>query len=108
MKTRQGFVSNSSTSSFVVIGFYIDDLKAAREKLNIDPKLEDSELQKYGIIYFYDCIPMAGVFLAYVSSDDGQTEENVNLSEVATKVEEIRVKLGLEGPAKLISGIIAS
>ena len=32
MKTRQGFVSNSSTSSFVLVGFFVKDL--TEEKIN--------------------------------------------------------------------------
>jgi len=33
MKTRNGFVSNSSTSSFVVLGFYVDASKYTDQQL---------------------------------------------------------------------------
>jgi len=41
MKIRNGFVSNSSASSFILVAIQVDDIKDIIEKYNTDKNLED-------------------------------------------------------------------
>ena len=51
MKTRSGFVSNSSSSSFVLIGFLLDDTEFSQEELihrvYTDKELDDAGKESY-------------------------------------------------------------
>lgn len=58
MKIRSGFVSNSSTSSFVLLGFYLDSDKFSVEDLA--KKIRDEKLN-----------PIKGIFIqTYIDNED--------------------------------------
>jgi len=45
MKIRNGFVSNSSSSSFCIIGVYFDDAKDALDKLSIEVETKETDCE---------------------------------------------------------------
>lgn len=116
MKTRQGFVSNSSSSSFVLLGFIPteEEIKKLEEKIKLNESLEeDDDIYEYVYDYlsekdFYqigegDWEGAVGRLISDVSSDSyGEEAEEIDfqtLDEYATKVceefgvEKSRIKL---------------
>lgn len=120
MKTRNGFVSNSSTSSFVLVGFLMDegpDYKATIRGLFSDvPEDEDEfwdwlheEAPCYVRTGSDDGIPDGKIFLGRKvaeTSDYEMPEKNLDLLGVVKELEELRVKMGLpeDLPARLLTG----
>jgi hypothetical protein len=109
MKQRKGFVANSSTASFVLVGFVADELA---EREDIYEYLEDLNVD-----YLYGLEGGApagtklvvGEFLLWISSDDYTAEtESLDWHSVRNKVEELRNTLGLSTPIRIYSGMCAS
>ena len=105
MKSRSGFVSNSSTSSFILVGFEItsDDFEGT--------KYEGSELETYeiaeevGLEYQYDGEIMGKYVASWDDYDTTSFEFSVNeLNDLKVKVEEGMKKLGLEKEIKFFAG----
>ena len=113
MKIRKGFVSNSSSSSFVVVGFVFPrdefDRKILAKKLyDIDVEKDDWE-DKYddadadanerGIVVLdnSDCAPDCATIIGFeiARTDDCGTidEKKIGVSGVLSKIEELRKKL---------------
>jgi hypothetical protein len=93
MKIRNGFVSNSSTSSFILIGW-------------IDKEFDYKEAEKLGMDY-YRKERLLGVGLPS-SYDDGDVV-NFSLSKLEQaiqKAKDLKVKLGFDEDPQLIYGTI--
>lgn len=118
MKIRKGFVSNSSSTSFVLIGYIVEEDVARRyiseilEKEMSEEKMEDAvevieELNDDYIAY----LPEFGIAIGHIiqiASDEGYVEESSkDFSKIWDKVVEIGKKLGLGNP-KLCTGTYAS
>jgi hypothetical protein len=128
MKARNGFVSNSSTASFVIAGVLLD--AETNSRLDVLKRLfpedipeDEDDLCDWmhdnahsedtwvdtadGDNSLPEGMTFAGVLVDRSFSDGGHREVCYRLSEVETKVGEIRTKLGLseeEYPTMLISG----
>jgi hypothetical protein len=112
MKFRPGFVSNSSTASFVLLGFDASSLKFDDgdgpyyfcEEMNADYLwgMEGGAPTEDSLII--------GKFITYIHSDDYTSEcELVDLDAIQKEVESFRVKCGLENqPIKLWKGMCAA
>ena len=113
MKTRQGFVSNSSSSSFVILGVqYSGSLEELAEKLGyVENEEWETErhylncLMDFGYI-FGSHTKIVGYPLA-VDSYDGSgalCDHTIDLATAVCKAEKILEKLGIHMPLKIYSG----
>lgn len=101
MKKRDGFVSNSSTASFVLLGFdatelgvkdpWPDDALTGGDEGGCPPGVET----------------VIGKFLFKCSSDDWCAAEVEDLGQVLAEVEKIREKYGSTQPIKVWSGMMS-
>ena len=120
MKIRNGFVSNSSSSSFVIIGYEMDDLKLSdQDKKNLMKKLdcnyfedEDwydflySSLGKISerIGYLSDNGPgYIGVILADFNGED-LDNDCIGLDEINDKIKKLKEFLNINYDPKVYSG----
>ena len=101
MKKRTGFISNSSTASFVLLGFDVTDLGIK------DPDPNDG-------LYGGDeggCPPgvdtVIGKFIFKCSSDDYAESEVIDLEPLMVEVQAIREKYGSTQPIKLWTGVMS-
>lgn len=119
MKIRQGFISNSSTSSFVILGYLIDEtsplLRRASKELSGTP---DTDLMD--LIEFFDdediaviChedngIPKGKILIGTMLSiiDNDSILERIDLFEHMEKITEIAEILGTKEKPSLFSGIM--
>lgn len=97
MRIRRGFVSNSSSSSFVVVGYRVSlDADAVMERLgieDIDDLLEE----------FYLDDDIFGITLASLRSDDHDGDfEMDDVKDAFTIMRDMACKFGLDGDPKLI------
>lgn len=133
MKTRNGFVSNSSSSSFVILGYKADDVFSdigASKKEEIigkhSPKLLKSEsFKKYGvdeiwhdflyetnfgidgISYLGDDGPgYIGFVLADISSEGGDFEfiRKIPVGDIMEKIDALKKYLDIKEEPKFIIG----
>jgi hypothetical protein len=94
MKKRAGFVSNSSTASFVFLGFKIPENECHyddEDQLNWRGQIIDEDDVMAG-----DGPPMVGKRIVYIYDDDpGFEEQNYTLKDLATMKLEIVEKYDL-------------
>ncbi len=89
MKTRNNFVSNSSSSSFVLVGFHINELeKEFLEKIEKDYEdgLHDFA-EKNGMDYYSE-EEIIGYSLTE-SNEDGMSESELNIASLIDKAEKL-------------------
>ena len=101
MKTRQGFVSNSSTSSFIIFGVidppnppkefeWDDDLTSSE-----NDRLEEEYRDKYGALYL-DPGYAYGIVLADIYDEGCETTQlDLTLDELKERAEELAKELGV-------------
>jgi len=126
MKIRNGFVSNSSTSSFIIIGFDISKNESAKRKLlEIADGNEEVLRDDYNVSYriskkcgikdaiyrkgnsdngLNDDEEVLGILLADVSSDDGGLDERFSMAELQTKLDILKVEFEITEELKIIAG----
>lgn len=116
MKTRQGFVSNSSSSSFIVIGTKFTPTVEATLKARIpnppddDEWLYDGTISKLtdglSVLYIGDNERVIGDVLADVSSDCGDYLEpkDYTVAQLVEKIEKVQSVVGPLADVKLMMG----
>jgi len=109
MKIRQGFISNSSSSSFVVLGARLENKPESVSDEDWDKMCED--LNSISVLYTESPSKyIVGKVLADISSDGGGYLEDMEVSlddlqKDAKKVKkEVKKILGIDIEPKLISG----
>ena len=85
MKTRNGFVSNSSSSSFIVLGVKTED----------DKKYEEAEKLKIRVLTD-DSSYYIGEIIADFSSDEGLENNSINIIQATQRVVEKIKQLGFD------------
>ena len=103
MKYRKGFVSNSSTVSFVLLGFDVsdriaDDFWQVVEGLGANLITEDEGATPKGVS------AVVGKYLLYVYNEDDWSPESISLEESMDSVRAIRDQLGCITPIRIWTG----
>ena len=104
MKIRLGFVSNSSTSSFVIAGIKIPDTALSREKRD--------DLYKDGNLILLsgseDGVPkgftVIGEIVVDVSDDSCLDYGEFSLDQIAQMIADVKTKTGLTGEPGVFTG----
>jgi hypothetical protein len=106
MKIRSSFVSNSSSSSFVLYGFKIPEGKAAKA-LGVDGDNLYDELDRCGVEYIYDYedgYVYAGKAIANWDDYESIGPVDLSLAELTEGAEKARRKFGVAGEPKVFAG----
>ena len=121
MKLRSGFVSNSSTSSFIAIGYDFDSIKEelvksgkiksegrAWEQLRASGLVDEYESDKAKLDMIGDGSYVLGRKLESWSDDSGFVECGFDMTKLAEVSKFVQESLGLSYPPKLLVGTYAS
>ena len=125
MKTRAGFVSNSSTSSFIIVGVRVPwgVVEKLRESVGIVEPDDDSDGWDDYIDnwrrWFKDALgadlqgypessQVVGVMVAEGGDRVSLDDPVAKIADAVSKAEEIKTRLGLEGPVQLVAGEYSS
>jgi hypothetical protein len=128
MKIRNGFVSNSSTSSFVIIGFDIQNNEFAKKSLlefagnverncpwDISESLRKKLKIKTAVFYdgkWFDGLnkkeKMLGILLVEVSSDGGDVNETFCMEDIQKDLDVLKNRFEITEPLKIRAGTMSS
>ena len=109
VKIRKGFVSNSSTSSFVVIGIDVTEVDSfATKDWEEWEDWEGLTKWKYQVLRGSECGVTEGRTIIGIgvckAEDCGLTDSITSLADITRMAEELREALGVSGEAKLYCG----
>ena len=121
MKTRAGFVSNSSTSSYVLVGFDAPEDLVERAKYATGKENEWVALRELGVRWLEGeesgCAEgesFIGFLLSRWDQTEGEGPEDhervTSMAEATERCDELRIRLGLDEcpEIKIICGVMAS
>lgn len=133
MKIRTGFVSNSSSSSFVVKGFLLskedfnhNKMIEIMDKFEFDygDNLEEDNIKDIFYNYFLDELRDKKMFMSYYEEDGSPDDDTIIIGELladidssegyipttvidtepSPKLDSIKEKMGIDSPIKIIVG----
>lgn len=133
MKFRTGFVSNSSSSSFVVKGFLLpkedfnhNKMIEIMDKFEFDygDNLEEDNIKDIFYNYFLDELRDKKMFMSYYEEDGSPDDDTIIIGELladidssegyipttvidtepSPKLDSIKEKMGIDSPIKIIVG----
>ena len=105
MKIRRGYVSNSSTTSFVICGFEINEPEYNKEETYLDEVIEEiSEKHKCDYINKDSIIILGKILAKWDSENNDETYKEVDLETIKAEVERIRREYGSDNLIRLYSG----
>ena len=117
MKTRTGFVSNSSSSSFIIIGANMTDEIQEKLKLRLQVTTDDTqwiydkerELKELGLEALYiegtDADYVIGHVIADIGDEDGYIpEQSMSINDIKEISDKLKEVLGKDVEIKLMLG----
>jgi hypothetical protein len=99
MKIRSGFVSNSSTSSYIIVGCKVKDPSKYVERDDDD----DDELLPGSLDEVYDT-NIVGVRLASIDSDSSDVGGSIALKELEVAVKKVKKVVGKDAKVCIYYG----
>lgn len=98
MKIRNCFVSNSSSCSFVLLGYKLENFECDDPYDHFEKLGLDYESVEYGP-------ELVGKMLLWISDEGGQEISETSFEKLAEIKEEVKQKMGRDDDPKLYSGM---